>query len=73
MPKILCKINLENFHFGDQGYGAFDWGFDFLRISFGAITKLLNLCFQSKTAIIKFRINQLFQLKNIQIRAGPNS
>lgn len=69
MPKTLCKINLENFHFGDQFYGGFDWGFDVLRSSFELILAKISLIFDLPKFSI-FQLFPIFKFQQIPIR-GP--
>lgn len=69
MPKIFTQINLESFHFGDQFYGEFDWGFEALRSSFELILEKITLIFCSPKISI-FQIFQTLRFQQIPIR-GP--
>lgn len=69
MPKINTRINLESFHFGDQFYGGFDWGFEILRSSFELILQKINLIFGFKIISV-FQNFPVFQFQQIPIR-GP--
>lgn len=69
MPKIFTQINLESFHFGDQSYGVFDWGFEVLRIHFELILTKIALIFDFKIISV-FQNFLVFQFQQIPIR-GP--
>lgn len=70
MPKINTQINLENFHFGDQFYGGFDWGFEVLRIGFKLILNKISLFSFAKKFLPKLPVFQIFHFQQIPIR-GP--
>jgi hypothetical protein len=69
MPKINTQINLDNFHFGDQSYGGFDWGFEVLRIGFELILAKISLIF-SLPKFSSFQNFPIFKFQQVPIR-GP--